>query len=316
MTSVLTNNAALRGKWVELPNGLGLGTAWNLLWTWSRPRINYAHLLSWQRVNHYPHAKHLTRKDLLARSLGRCANLARGGRHDGFFDVAPATFLLPQDYAKFVAAHREKQGENALWIMKPVGLSRGRGISVVADLDDVTYSDPVVVQAYIPRPLLLGGHKFDLRLYVLVTSFGPLEAFLYRSGFARVATRPFTDSAAACGDKFVHLTNASIQRHGGQDGALYGPLTGAAPHEAAGTKCSLDFLWRALARADPSFDVSAVWERTRELILKSLVCVEDAIPHQPNSFELFGYDVLIDEDLRPWLIEVNASPSMARDGAK
>ena len=81
-----------------------------------------------------------------------------------------------------------------------------------------------------------------------------------------------------------------------------------------GTKTGRARPW--LARADPSFDVSAVWERTRELILKSLVCVEDAIPHQPNSFELFGYDVLIDEDFRPWLIEVNASPSMARDGAK
>ena len=42
---------------------------------------------------------------------------------------------------------------------------------------------------------------------------------------------------------------------------------------------------------------------------------QDVIPNCVNSFELFGFDVLVDEDLRPWLIEVNSSPSLARDNA-
>jgi tubulin polyglutamylase TTLL5 len=44
-----------------------------------------------------------------------------------------------------------------------------------------------------------------------------------------------------------------------------------------------------------------------------LNAVCDEIPYQPNSFELFGFDVMIDTHLRPWLIEVNACPALARE---
>ena len=59
--------------------------------------------------------------------------------------------------------------------------------------------------------------------------------------------------------------------------------------------------------------MQAVWESIIDLVLRSLVCVDDVIPYQPNSFEVFGYDVMLDNTLKPWLIEVNSSPSMGTD---
>lgn len=64
--------------------------------------------------------------------------------------------------------------------MKPIGMSRGRGISLIKDLNDVMFSEPVVIQKYLKNPLLLDGYKFDMRIYVLLTSVNPLEVFLYK----------------------------------------------------------------------------------------------------------------------------------------
>ena len=79
------------------------------------------------------------------------------------------------------------------------------------------------------------------------------------------------------------------------------------------SKLKLTYLWRRLK--EQNVDVDSLKERIHDVILKSLVAAEDAIPPQVNSFELFGYDILIDDNYKPWLIEVNASPAMACDNA-
>jgi len=54
----------------------------------------------------------------------------------------------------------------------------------------------------------------------------------------------------------------------------------------------------------------SIKDRMRSSVVKSLICVQDMVENRPNSFELYGYDFMIDEDYNPWLIEINSSPAM------
>ena len=60
---------------------------------------------------------------------------------------------------------------------------------------------------------MCSGCKFDLRLYVLVTSFHPLKVWLAREGFARLSGERF--SLTRIDDCRIHLTNMSIQLRAG-----------------------------------------------------------------------------------------------------
>jgi len=219
------------GEWREDPTDDPESPHWNVLWSWSsKPKVNRADLNIWQRVNHYPGAFELTRKDALKRNLAYCKSLFKPDRSVyKLFDVMPRTYALPQEYVQFCNAFSEgitfeKQdpgkktrprinyGSDNTWIMKPVCSSRGRGIFLINSIEEVEYGEAFVIQKYVDKPLLIHRHKFDLRLYVLVTCFNPLEAWLYREGFARFCQVPYSTEKEDLKDKFVHLTNSSVQQ--------------------------------------------------------------------------------------------------------
>lgn len=62
------------------------------------------------------------------------------------------------------------------------------------------------------NPLLIGGKKFDMRLYVLVTSYQPLVVYLYRSGFGRFTHYRYSNKIETIQNTFMHLTNVAIQK--------------------------------------------------------------------------------------------------------
>eukprot|EP00514_Thraustochytrium_sp_LLF1b_P010005 CAMPEP_0184548688 /NCGR_PEP_ID=MMETSP0199_2-20130426/6352_1 /TAXON_ID=1112570 /ORGANISM="Thraustochytrium sp., Strain LLF1b" /LENGTH=396 /DNA_ID=CAMNT_0026943321 /DNA_START=231 /DNA_END=1417 /DNA_ORIENTATION=+ len=254
-----------------------------------------------QIINHFPNHFELTRKDLLVKNLKRYRKEV--DKEGSFCTFLPPTYVLPTDYSLFLEEFRRIP--NSMWIMKPTGKARGVGIFLVTKLNQVRKwasrtngQDVYVISRYIERPLLIGGRKFDLRCYVLVTSYRPLKAYFYEDGFARFCNEKYTVDAAERDNQYIHLTNVAIQKHNEDY------------NENHGGKWSLSNLRLYLNSMFGSAATQKLFHDLSQALLHSLKAVQHVIMNDKHCFECYGYDVLIDENLKPWLIEVNASPAL------
>jgi tubulin polyglutamylase TTLL5 len=289
--------------WTELPHGLSLGQCWNLYWSYGPPNIDFSKLFSFQKVNHLINNRVIHRKDMLHKHIMRVRKLNK--KCNEIFNVMPLTYLLSKEYVNFVEEfHRIKDTDDYnIWIVKPVGKSRGKGIFLIDNISDVPLNDTFLVQKYLSSPLLLDeGYKFDMRIYCLVTSVNPLEMFLYKDGFARVSNELYSLDIS---NIKVHLTNAAIQNKKAKKSNNYEKIYG-------GSKISLDMLRSKLRRQyGIDFD-TLIWPQVKDIIVKVFICCQNDIPYCPSTFEMFGFDVIIDSNFKCWLLEINSSPSLER----
>ncbi|XP_034624373.1 tubulin polyglutamylase TTLL5 isoform X5 [Trachemys scripta elegans] len=182
---------------------------YNLMWTGSHLKPYLLRTLSdIQKVNHFPRSYELTRKDRLYK------NVSRMQYTHGFktFHILPQTFILPAEYQEFCSSYSKDRGP---WIVKPVASSRGRGVYLINNPNQISLEENILVSRYINNPLLIDDFKFDVRLYVLVTSYDPLVAYLYEEGLARFATVRYDQGTKNIKNQFMHLTNYSVNKKSG-----------------------------------------------------------------------------------------------------
>ncbi|XP_043372139.1 tubulin polyglutamylase TTLL5 isoform X13 [Dermochelys coriacea] len=245
---------------------------YNLMWTGSHLKPYLLRTLSdIQKVNHFPRSYELTRKDRLYK------NVSRMQYTHGFktFHILPQTFILPAEYQEFCCSYAKDRGP---WIVKPVASSRGRGVYLINNPNQISLEENILVSRYINNPLLIDDFKFDVRLYVLVTSYDPLVVYLYEEGLARFATVRYDQGTKNIKNQFMHLTNYSVNKKSGDYVSCDDPEV-----EDYGNKWSMSAMLRYLKQEGK------------------------------DTTKLYGFDVLIDATLKPWLLEVNLSPSLACD---
>lgn len=194
--------------------------------------------------------------------------------------------------------------------MKPTSRSQGKGIFIINKLAQIKkwssqsrwaqmpLKEAYVISRYIENPLLIGGKKFDLRIYVLVTSYRPLRAYQYVHGFARFCNARYTNDGSDLDNPFIHLTNVAIQKHNDDYNAKHGG------------KWHLRNLRLFVEQVHGLEASNRLFSAMDALIVHSLKAVQGVMVNDKHCFECYGYDILIDSDLRPWLVEVNASPSL------
>lgn len=218
----------------------------------------------WQRINHFPGMSNVTRKGRLAQNLDRMRRSFP--RKFGFY---PRTWVLPAEWGGFKAEFDPNGKSARTFIIKPENGCQGRGIFLTQDLQRVDSSESQVAQIYVRKPLLIDGFKFDLRIYVLVTSVIPLRVYVFRDGLARFCTqkyvRPTSDNLD---ERCMHLTNYAVNKSSDNFVAYEG-----ADREHLGSKRSLQWLleWVASQRGQKHAD--ALWRKIGDVCVKTLVSI-------------------------------------------
>lgn len=293
----------------------------NIIWRLLHPNEMRALIRSMsrnQKFNHFPTTYQLGRKD----------NMYRHYRHfksmfNNDYDFAPMTFILPFDTEKFQSEIESVSTSKHKWIVKPVNLSRGRGIHLLQDDEEFEKISKAslklnitqyLVSRYISNPHLINETKYDLRIYVLITSFNPLRIYLYDNGLVRFATEKYTKGNYD--NVYVHLTNYSINKNNTNYKANNNDENG---EDDNSSKWSLHEYKEHFDRTRKENDIdrfSDLWNKIKTIVIKTIITIKDEsmreVPMNKSTclFELYGFDIMIDSDFKAWLIEVNVNPSL------
>lgn len=275
------------------------------------------------RVNRLPGIRLLSGKA----TLWQCYADARATHGEAHFSFCPEHFLLPKQMGAFEAHMRARlaavgdggdasggeaaEAEGGVWILKPDGTfaTFGNGIFLHQPTADSGWGGAVVTREvrthrgvaakYIDPPFLIDGLKFDLRIYVLITSVRPLAVYAYEEGLARFATQvrlkteqatlgsarpllssvPFSSQRSLVrlppwqpyslddlGERCAHLTNYTLNKHS----ATFEERV----EEDQGSKWSLSALRRRLRTQLGAERAAAVWRDVDDLIVKTVVAAE------------------------------------------
>jgi hypothetical protein len=194
------------------------------------------------------------------------------------------------------------------YIYKPDKGSQGHGIRVISPSE--TFEELnlklkrrfAVVQEYIDS-FLIDDKKFDLRIYALVASLQPLRIYVYRKGVARFCTE-----SADSGTMYSVLTNTALNKKNPDRNLDPEEMTRMVTdvmdqiHHATG--CDIDALWESIEDAIGLTIISAY-----HCLVKAEAQECPSLGY-PRCFQIIGVDVLLNRDLRPFVLEINYRPSL------
>ena len=228
------------------------------------------------------------------------------------YNYMPLSYEYPKDAEKINQIFENyKLNIKDLWIVKPINLCSGKGIHIFKSLEEEkSLHKKYIISKYLSNPHLINGKKYDMRLYVLVTGFQPLRIYLYKEGLLRIAAEKYNLNLKSIENRYTHLTNTAVN------------INHKDYRKPKNNKDENSNEWylhtyRAYLKSK-KIDVDQIFDKIKDIMIKTIISGQQNITditkkiklNDMSMFNLFGFDIIIDNKYRPYLLEVNTRPSM------
>ncbi len=275
-----------------------------------------------QHYNHFPYTFALGRKDYMYKHYKKYRNQFKED-----YNFVPETFILPEDGNDFLEKYKNiipnLANSKIKFIIKPVGSSRGRGIRILSDKSEfkhllkkslIRHGKNYLISKYISKPHLINNKKYDLRVYVLISSLHPLKIYIYKEGLVRFATEDYTKGDYD--NVFIHLTNYSINKQNITRYNVNNNNNNNNENYQNYSKWSFSQYKEYFESNNQGEHYKNIMRKVKDIIVKTIITsINDisfdiALNKKNSLFELYGFDILVDSKFNIWLMEVNVGPSM------
>jgi len=254
---------------------------------------------------------------LAAKSLTKSYQQKMFGEYSWFpkcFTVPKETHLLNKEL---------EENPTSYWICKPDDGYGGNRMCVYKAGSEEFNSTimkrktTLVVQRYMHNPYLFAGlYKFHFRCYMVISNVQPLRAYLWKNCQIQFATHRFDLSKVEKDfNKYCHITNYKVNNEGKNTKYALEDKPGI----GKGTEWSFESFTNHMAKECPAFSPEKFWTDLAAVakIVSSKIVGSKWVQRSlrksnfsNNHFEIFGLDILMDENLNLAMTEANTQPGL------
>ena len=231
--------------------------------------------------------------------------------HDKFpddYNYMLETYSYPKEKQEIIEKFSKYslKNDNDVWMIKPTMGSLGLEISILTNYSDIKLKNYLITK-YLYNPHLIKGYKYDLRFHGLVSTIKPLKLYLYNEGLVRLASEKYNFSVSDPHNKYSFLTNLFINKKNKKK-FIY-------PKNMKNMEDSnlwnLDTFQKYCARNNINYE--KLYSEVGDIFIKMMITVREKIIDNiektnlqySNFYHLIGFDIILDENLKPYLLETN-----------
>lgn len=310
--------------------------AGEILWIRKNFKKFLRHVGEKQLINHLPNESAMTTKGKLTENL-KVQDQVAITKQQAFSskDFYQESYLLYDEKERELFFQHTANRNQDLWILKPTGLSKGRGVKIIDDLADLkevmlnqdnpNYAQRLkdyfyyegkkqdfIIQKHIDAPLLLNKKKSEIRVYWLVLSLEPLSAIMYTEPIVRLSSENYIEGDYA--NPLRHITNVYQQKKYSKE------------FDGKDLKWTMDMCKEEVLRLGLTDNehfvedelipkikhaLTYVLRSTKQNMLKSSLFSTHKQLSSFNYFGLYGCDIMLDRNLDPWVLEVQKGPGLS-----